>query len=52
VLGSRGISFKPVAVPSGRTPEPMEKALRDGARAILWLTTGYTGANFTQARIQ
>lgn len=52
VLGSRGISFKPVAVPSGRTPEPMQKAVRDGARAILWLTTGYTGANFTQARIQ
>jgi uncharacterized SAM-binding protein YcdF (DUF218 family) len=52
VLGSRGISFKPVAVPSGRTPEPVEKALRDGARAILWLTTGYTGANFSQARIE
>ena len=52
VLGSRGISFKPVAVPSGRTPEPMEKAVRDGARAIMWLTTGYTGANFTQVRIQ
>jgi len=52
VLGSRGISFKPVAVPSGRTPEPVQKAVRDGARAILWLTTGYTGADFTQARIQ
>ena len=52
VLGSRGISFKPVAVPSGRTPEPMEKAVRDGARAILWLTTGYTGADFSQARIK
>jgi uncharacterized SAM-binding protein YcdF (DUF218 family) len=52
VLGSRGISFKPVAVPSGRTPEPVQKALRDGARAILWLTTGYTGANFSQARIE
>ena len=47
VLGSRGISFKPVAVPSGRTPEPMEKAVRDGARAIMWLTTGYTGADFS-----
>lgn len=47
VLGSRGIRFKPVAVPSGRTPEPVEKAVRDGARAILWLTTGYTGANFS-----
>ena len=44
VLGSRGINFKPLAVPSGRSPEPIEKALRDGARAILWLTTGYTGA--------
>ncbi|MEG4120916.1 YdcF family protein [Microcoleus sp. N9_B4] len=52
VLGSRGISFKPVAVPSGRTPEPVQKAVRDGARAILWLTTGYTGANFSQARIE
>ena len=52
VFGSRGIRFKPVAVPSGRTPEPVEKAVRDGARAILWLTTGYTGANFNQARIK
>ena len=52
VLGSRGISFKPVAVPSGRTPEPIEKAVRDGARAIVWLTTGYTGANFSQVRIK
>jgi uncharacterized SAM-binding protein YcdF (DUF218 family) len=52
VLGSRGIRFKPVAVPSGRDPEPVEKAVRDGARAILWLTTGYTGANFSQARIR
>ena len=51
VLGSRGISFKPVAVPSGRTPEPIEKAVRDGARAIVWLTTGYTGADFSQVRI-
>ena len=52
VLGSRGISFKPVAVPSGRTPEPIEKAVRDGARAIVWLTTGYTGADFSQGRIR
>ncbi|MCU0547670.1 MAG: YdcF family protein [Oscillatoriaceae cyanobacterium Prado104] len=50
VLGSRGITFQPVAVPSGREPEPLQKAIRDGARSILWLTTGYTGANFSQAR--
>ncbi|MEZ2233582.1 YdcF family protein [Microcoleus sp.] len=52
VFGSRGISFKPVAVPSGREPEPVQKAVRDGVRAIVWLTTGYTGANLSQARIK
>jgi len=44
VLGSRGIDFKPISVPTQETPEPMKKAVRDGARAILWVTTGYTGA--------
>ncbi len=44
VFGSRGIDFKPLEVPSGRSPEPVEKTLRDGARAVIWLTTGYTGA--------
>lgn len=52
VLGSRGISFLPIAVPSGREPEPVEKVIRDGARAILWLTTGYTGANLEQLRVR
>jgi uncharacterized SAM-binding protein YcdF (DUF218 family) len=46
VFGSRGIVIKPLAVPSGRQPEPIEKALRDGARAILWVMTGHTGATF------
>jgi uncharacterized SAM-binding protein YcdF (DUF218 family) len=46
VLGSRGISFKPMSVPSGREPEPAIKAVRDGARAILWVMTGYTGSTF------
>lgn len=44
VFGSRGIMLKPIAVPSGRSPEPFEKALRDGARALLWVATGHTGA--------
>lgn len=52
VLGSRGISFKAIAVPSGRSPEPIEKVVRDGARALLWLTTGYTGANIGQLKIK
>lgn len=45
VLGSRGIAFKPVAIPSGQSPEPLEKVVRDAARSILWVTTGHTGAN-------
>lgn len=45
VLGSRGIDFKPVSVPSAIPPEPIQKAIRDGVRALLWVTTGRTGAN-------
>ncbi len=48
VLGSRGIDFKPVAVPTGRSPEPLEKTVRDGVRAFIWVTTGYTGADLNQ----
>lgn len=50
VFGSRGINCKPIAVPSGRDPEPIEKVIRDGARAILWVTTGYTGADLSQLK--
>lgn len=46
VLGSRGISFKPMSVPSGREPEPAVKALRDGARSVVWVITGYSGSTF------
>jgi len=45
VLGSRGIDFKAVKVPSERSPESIEKAIRDGGRAIVWLITGHTGAS-------
>ncbi|MDB9468208.1 YdcF family protein [Dolichospermum circinale] len=45
VLGSRGINFKPVSVPSKNSPEPIEKSIRDAARAVIWVATGYTGAN-------
>ena len=44
VFGSKGIDFQPIAVPSNNPPEPIEKCLRDGARAIFWLVTGHTGA--------
>ena len=48
VFGSRGIILKPVSVPSNSPPESIQKSLRDGARAILWLTTGHTGATITR----
>lgn len=45
VLGSRGINFQPISVPSNQSPEPIEKSFRDGARALIWVATGYTGAD-------
>lgn len=48
VFGSRGIAFKPVPLPSDQATEPLSKAIRDGARAILWLTTGRTGSTLVQ----
>jgi uncharacterized SAM-binding protein YcdF (DUF218 family) len=42
VLHSRGIDFQPIPVPSQNPPEPVEKTLRDGARAFFWLVTGRT----------
>ena len=50
VLGSRGIDFKAVSVPSDYSREPIEKALRDGARAIVWVITGHTGATIPKDR--
>lgn len=48
ILGSRGIDFKPIAVPSQQQDEPVEKVVRDAARAVLWVTTGKTGADLLQ----
>ena len=45
VLGSRGIYFQPVSVPSGKSPEPIQKMVRDGARALVWVATGFTGSS-------
>jgi uncharacterized SAM-binding protein YcdF (DUF218 family) len=44
VFGTHGIVIKPVSVPSSSPPESMKKCFRDGMRAILWVTTGHTGA--------
>ncbi|MBD2461816.1 YdcF family protein [Oscillatoria sp. FACHB-1407] len=45
VFGSRGIHFRTVAVPSQQSPESVEKSIRDGARAVLWVFTGRTGSS-------
>ncbi len=45
VLGSQGIAFTPVAVPSARSPESSLRVLRDVGRSALWLMTGRTGAS-------
>lgn len=43
VFGSQGIHFKPVPIDRDRPPESWRKTIRDGARAVLWVTTGHTG---------
>lgn len=45
ILGSVGITFTPVIVPSGNPPESWFHILRDVVRAILWIFTGRTGAS-------
>jgi uncharacterized SAM-binding protein YcdF (DUF218 family) len=46
VLGSRGIAFTPVSIPSQRfIRESPLRILRDTGRSLLWLTTGRTGAS-------
>ena len=50
VFGSRGIAIKPISVPSNYPPEPLEKCLRDGVRALLWLFTTYAVRSKTEER--
>jgi uncharacterized SAM-binding protein YcdF (DUF218 family) len=48
VFWSRGIDFRPIAVPSNREPESIDKVVRDGVRSIVWLMTGHTGSTLGQ----
>ena len=48
ILGSRGIDLEPIVVPSEKAPETRKKALRDGARAVLWVITGHTGSTLAK----
>ncbi len=46
ILGSQGIVFTPLAVPSlGEQPESLLRVLRDCGRSLLWIFTNRTGAS-------
>lgn len=52
VLGSRGIAFKPIEIPTDHTPQRPETAIRDvrdGARSLLWVVTGKTGSEWRES---
>jgi uncharacterized SAM-binding protein YcdF (DUF218 family) len=50
VLGSRGISFRPLPVPSNAAEsEDLLRSMRDGARAVLWVLTGHTGSSLAES---
>lgn len=45
ILGSRGIRFTPISVPSAAPQEESSlRVLRDTVRSLLWILTGRTGA--------
>jgi uncharacterized SAM-binding protein YcdF (DUF218 family) len=46
ILGSQGITFTPVSVPSNQPKESLLRVLRDIARSFLWILTSHTGARF------
>lgn len=48
VLGSRNIQFQIVSIPSEKHPEPIQKAVVDGLRSVLWLATGDTGLSLKE----
>lgn len=45
VLGSQGITFTPLSVPSNQTQESLLHIIRDIARSLVWIVTGHTGAS-------
>ncbi|KAB8318131.1 YdcF family protein [Tolypothrix campylonemoides VB511288] len=45
VLGSQGIIFTPISIPSNDPQESFVRILRDSGRSVLWIFTGRTGAS-------
>lgn len=50
VLGSQGIAFTPISLPSNQPAESWFRILRDIIRVLLWLMIGRTGASFNPYR--
>ncbi|MBW4670272.1 MAG: YdcF family protein [Cyanomargarita calcarea GSE-NOS-MK-12-04C] len=46
VLGSQGIIFTSISIPTNQPKETLLHILRDSARSLLWIVTGRTGASF------
>ncbi|GAB4547812.1 MAG: hypothetical protein Tsb0014_42550 [Pleurocapsa sp.] len=49
VLGSQGITFTPVSVPSEYSSEPTIKTIRDIGRSLMWILIGRTGSTFNDS---
>lgn len=45
VLGSQGIAFTPVSIPSKKAKEPLIRILLDIGRSLFWIITGHTGSS-------
>jgi uncharacterized SAM-binding protein YcdF (DUF218 family) len=50
VLGSQGITFTPVSIPSNDPKESTLRIIRDRSRSLLWIISGRTGASLKQGR--
>lgn len=51
ILGSHRIAFTPIGIPTRMPPEASWRIGRDVARSWLWLTTGWTGAQFREVQL-
>jgi uncharacterized SAM-binding protein YcdF (DUF218 family) len=51
VLGSQGIAFTPISIPTDQQPESKLKILRDTGRAFIWIFSKYTGSSLDNHRI-
>ena len=46
VLGSQGITFTPISIPTQQARESILRIVRDSGRSLLWIISGRTGASF------